>query len=762
MKKILLLVTIVLLGFTLAACDDKTDGGLKCPEGQVLEKDTCVDEPVTCETGKILENGICVDEPVTCGTGQVLENDVCVDELSNEDKIIAAKTALEIDAPFELMNNITMPSEILHGVEVVWESNNATYLAADGTVVRAIFEDGNQYVTLKATLTFGGITTTKSFNFVVISEELYIAPITDDVDVVTDADAITFGDNNISERLSLPRSGTEGSSISWESSNERLISTNGFVNRPGFFEGDELVTLTATVVNGDFTETRNFVVTVVAEEENLVTSVVTFPFENISTEYTVDTTELDVYFMNNGALPYVDVQEFINSLEGAIVSEEMVIVADGDSFRVSVIYTEEGEPDYEVYTLFDFTLNTMEVNDFAIFDGVSVGTSTDFGSGLTYIGGDSTDPEMVYVDFDDYDFDLVMHEGKYLLPFHLANQFFSTFMYNAYYNGDTVYGIDSYQFSDVEAEITDSSFNALEMPNDVREASYDFTAFVYDYFYGLKEDQEIDTYYDELEKYYTTFTTRDDTTSYKSVFRFAYSRDDLHTYHTMAGFYEDGYSLSVTLNDLGPNSQDFYESSWALEDACDAKQPYRIIDGGKVAIIYIEGFTAEAPDEFGASLAAVQAAGTVESIVVDLTCNGGGILGTMWQIMGYMTEDPITYYSRETTDGSTGSGSYDSDNDAELGVDWYVLTSPSTFSAANLMASMTKDMGVATIIGQQSSGGGCSVASMIVPGGSIVQHSSTGMLTNSRYESIDGGIPVDFEMDDVNSETELLAIINGN
>lgn len=57
-------------------------------------------------------------------------------------------------------------------------------------------------------------------------------------------------DEIVLNNLSLPLSGTRYTSITWESSNEDIISSDGSVNRPVDGLGDAEVTLTATIENG--------------------------------------------------------------------------------------------------------------------------------------------------------------------------------------------------------------------------------------------------------------------------------------------------------------------------------------------------------------------------------------------------------------------------------------------------------------------------------------------------------------------------------
>jgi hypothetical protein len=87
--------------FTIEACPVIPDP-IVCPEGQILEGETCVDvvvPPVVCEEGFVLEEDTCVPEiiPITCEEGYHLEGDACIiDELppvEPEPPIIIPSTA---------------------------------------------------------------------------------------------------------------------------------------------------------------------------------------------------------------------------------------------------------------------------------------------------------------------------------------------------------------------------------------------------------------------------------------------------------------------------------------------------------------------------------------------------------------------------------------------------------------------------------------------------------------------------------------------
>lgn len=56
-----------------------------------------------------------------------------------------------------------------------------------------------------------------------------------------------------------------GTSISWTSSKPEYISTGGVVTRPSFDDGDQVVYLTATITKGHITDTKTFIVDVIAQ-----------------------------------------------------------------------------------------------------------------------------------------------------------------------------------------------------------------------------------------------------------------------------------------------------------------------------------------------------------------------------------------------------------------------------------------------------------------------------------------------------------------
>jgi hypothetical protein len=579
--------------------------------------------------------------------------------------------------------------------------------------------------------------------------------------------------------------GPNGSSLSWSSSDKYVITEKGLVIRPSIGSDPVTVTLSATVLNGEYTTEISYDILVLPREESVVTSQTVLAFEGTSEEYIVeDQAEVDIYFVDEGTVPYIDVETYIDLINGAIESDELVYTnpeTDVLLLTYEVEYEDfDGQMVTETFTAtIDFTENTFTVNNFGFFENYVSPTESDYGEGLTYVGADYVDPMEVTIPLGEYKFDLVIHDDEgvitYLMPFHVANLLFAGgIYYDVYYNGDMLYGIDTFGISSsgeddliLQDLVRTSSLNEETASEDLKEATYNFLALAFDFFYGLKEDQGVDTYYDYLIDYADDLISRTDTTMYRTIAEIAYGLDDLHTSHVFYGYYtdvENDYALT-SIGQLGPNSQGYYTRSWSVQDLYEERfgaivPMVRELDGGKTIVIYISGFSIDTPGEIFKYLDDLDP--IVENVVLDLGNNGGGNLGAVLRIFGYMTEEQIQYHSQNPGDGSAVTYYIESDYVA-YDYNWFIISSSVTFSAANLMVSIAKELGIATIIGKDSSGGASSIGVIMTPDGSTLLISTNNVLSTrvgDDYFSIEYGIEVDYTMVDITDPDEIIAAIN--
>ena len=87
-----------------------------------------------------------------------------------------------------------------------------------------------------------------------------------DLMVERDMNLVSFSNTKLTEDISLPVKGKNGSTISWKSSNDKVLTSSGDVTRPSIKDGDTYVTLTATFTYNDVVKTKDYTFLVVAED----------------------------------------------------------------------------------------------------------------------------------------------------------------------------------------------------------------------------------------------------------------------------------------------------------------------------------------------------------------------------------------------------------------------------------------------------------------------------------------------------------------
>lgn len=632
-----------------------------------------------------------------------------------------------------------------------------------------------------------------------------------------DAAAIEIPDEPITaSKLDLPTEGSiNQSTITWTSSNSAIVNRHGVIFHPTVGENDVIVTLSAKLSYGTQQKFYDYEITIPAKSEVIINDSVSLPFTNLTSEFTVADADLTTYFTEDGALPYVDFMEFLSILDGFLYYEDFEFTLTSDT--VTVYYQAEydieddqgnviGVETEDYYLTVDFENNTVTVDTLSFFEGYIYETATDYGAGITYLDTYYEEGVPVILEFNPYRFDLVVHqdelETKYLFPFHIANLLFTGgSYYNVYYNGNGYSGIYAFPDSeDTTGETEDgraynsikvSSLNGTDIAPDVLVATYDLLVFSLDYFFGLKTQRDVETYYEELSgtrDSYMTGKTRDLSNGIFNVVN--KTLDDLHSSYHFPGYYEvPTFKLTLeTVAQVGPTVRGWYDVLFEVQDLFNTTYSqtsgtppdYRFIDNGKTAIIYLDGFytaTVEDPDGDDSHRfmtetmqAIMMENNNVENIVVDLSYNTGGNLGALIRVLGFMTEEPIEMSYMNPTDQSNITYFADVDTVAYTDVNWFFITSRVTFSAANLMTSIGQHMGFATIIGTKSGGGASSIIPVVLPDGTFFHMSSLNVLSyrvgnevdGYEYFSIEDGITPDYELavQDTQNPVKIIEVID--
>lgn len=190
-------------------------------------------------------------------------NRISLDSAINKIFVDEAKINLNITGLDSVTTDLTLPSDGGNGIVITWHSSNTGAITNSGVVTRPQANSDPVNVTLTATLTKNGISSTKELIAKVIP---YLS---DNECVNIDASELILPDNITLLRsdIVLPVRGNEGSTITWTSRTPTVLSNAGvIINRPQKGSGNATVTLTATLTKGSATTTKVFTV-IVADDE---------------------------------------------------------------------------------------------------------------------------------------------------------------------------------------------------------------------------------------------------------------------------------------------------------------------------------------------------------------------------------------------------------------------------------------------------------------------------------------------------------------
>ena len=507
-------------------------------------------------------------------------------------------------------------------------------------------------------------------------------------------------------------------------------------------------------------------------------------FENLASGYyNMPAKYLDTYYVENSETKYVDVSGFFKTLDGFYRNSYIKkSISKYRNIYTAYLYVSTGSSIEYASVTFDWINNEIKMNNPVFLNVVNTPSSVDFMAHLSGLSPVTDKIVPVVYKLNDYGFDIFFKDGKCLVPLSIMNTIFlSPDYYNIYYNGEKYYGI-YYDITSLDKEtyneIKTCKLNNEEQTKALREETYNQLRFVMDYYYGLKEYKNIESFDTLLDEYKEDILSLDIEKNREAYFKFFVNElDELHTRLGAYSFYNDAsikpdnwnpdktsltrikYKLVQSyLQDLRPEDFDFDSPSYETK--------------GQTLFIYMPSFNTGSIEELNSidsykydsyecikrGLSMIDHS-TIRNVVLDLSLNGGGNVAALFRALGFLSDNSIDYtnynaifQSRESIlidVDSNGDGSFD-DKDSYSYLNWYILTSYNTFSAANSFAALAKSMG-AFIIGQKTGGGMCSVLPIVLADSTTVEMSSAEACQmikeeDGTYSYIEGGVDVDFEL----------------
>ena len=416
-------------------------------------------------------------------------------------------------------------------------------------------------------------------------------------------------------QLNVPIRGTvNGSRISWKSDSAN-VSDAGIILPLAAGSTPESQTIKGTFTLGDARVEHIFNVNIPVYEEVEIASSRTVPFTNLTTEYDVLDGNIDLFFEQDGYVPYVNVVDFLGLLDGFIDPEvEFTFTKGIDTLEIFYQYYDEDEDmTYDLIVTLNAADNTITTNDPGFYWAYVYSTETNYGRHIEY---DNDNPDAYFDEGDDivydldlYNLDMAVYEDDILLPYYIVNQLFAgSSYYNVYYSYDGLYGIyalpesSSTEYRTMKA----SSMNNTDMPADLIVHNFNVLAFNMDYFYGLKDIMEVDSYYGLLESNIDGLLTDDAEDFDNALFEIIFKQiDELHTSYGYPSYFNKttfaGPSLT-SVGQLGPRGMDWYQGGgtgfFDVQDEIEAKwgsmnnrPEYWFLDDAKTSVVItLDGF----------------------------------------------------------------------------------------------------------------------------------------------------------------------------
>jgi len=189
---------------------------------------------------------------------------------TDEMRVSTDKAALSLQTSFTSSGTLNLTSTGALNSTITWnfvdseDPANSLVNLGNGAVT-VVLANPTDVVNIVATIEYGTVTDTKVFEITVgKTDEQRVA---DDKTVLSIVTSVTEAGT-----ITLPTTGTNGSSISWSSSNTTIITNDGTVVLP---ESTTNVTMTATISYGiSSSDTKQFIVNVVAEDAPPSTTVI--------------------------------------------------------------------------------------------------------------------------------------------------------------------------------------------------------------------------------------------------------------------------------------------------------------------------------------------------------------------------------------------------------------------------------------------------------------------------------------------------------
>ncbi|EXU60169.1 S41 family peptidase [Mycoplasma mycoides] len=352
------------------------------------------------------------------------------------------------------------------------------------------------------------------------------------------------------------------------------------------------------------------------------------------------------------------------------------------------------------------------------------------------------------IDLSKYDIDILKDQNNLYLPAILLNQvFLSESNIQTYFNGG-----DFKIFKFYEALSFPGTFylkqsdknNEKTVPLGLRKFQYEYLSFLFDNYYAIKLNNNI-SYKEHFKKYQSKILSESSNEHYLATKQIINELDDPHSAYVLDGYYDKDRDFHKKIFDNQKRVKNKNEVLELLAKNDPNKIDYELKSiSNDTSVISFSKFDEKSAEYIQKSLKEAQSK-SVKNIIFNLTQNGGGYIGTAYEIMGFLTDKPFNVYSYNPLSKEKKVETIKSEYE-KFNFNYYILTSPYSFSAGNIFPQIAKDNKLAKLIGYKTFGGASAINYYVLPTGDIIQLSSNNVFTNKNFESLEFGVSPDVEL----------------
>jgi hypothetical protein len=472
--------------------------------------------------------------------------------------------------------------------------------------------------------------------------------------------------------------------------------------------------------------------------EDEVTLIKEASVTDLSEHYSFKKSTLKLYDVNvDQGTDYVEISEFLELVDPAI---EEYRLEPGSAHTINLYFDISfGQEQYSLFLKFNEETNLLAIGDYSVFGFMTTSYDMDYDFEFTsevinVVNGRGYKE----IDFDDYDFDIVKANDAFYIPFSIANLLLSGDSISVYSDNRDIYMIeDVMEYQNYFSKELDEDINEEKMMEDTT----NYFRMLFDHFYGLES-----TFFNNGSSFLLDNDELKNATNIeeynKVLLGIIYGLDDIHT-----STITNGYHLS---NDFIPTLDT--NSRWDILTDNLEKYECNVVDAGTLKeyddyyVFRIDVFTEQTKTILKEQLGNIN---QTKDIYIDLRCNTGGMIGGMYDLISYLTNDPfqVSYQMVESNIKITEEVTSNIDN--KLDNQLIVITSGVTFSAGNIFTSIVKDNQLALIVGQQSLGGACPVGFTVLPNNMIITYSTNMMFIDNKYAYVEYGVSPDKYYQDI-------------